>query len=192
MDDNSGKSTVTRILGETEGLSRDEILDRLAPVVYEELKVLVAAQLQGERSDHSLQPTALVNEAYLRLVAGDQPWDHRAHFFRAAAQAMRRILVDHARKRSSAKRGGDRVKLPLSDNLSSSWDHPDRFLAIDEAVLRLEGQDARAADVVRLRFFAGLSVQETAAALGLSVRTVMREWSFARAWLHDALGGGSD
>lgn len=184
---------ITRILQEADRFSRKEILERLAPVVYDELRVLAAAQLRGERPDHSLQPTALVNEAYLRMVGGGQPpWHHRVHFFHAAAEAMRRILIDHARKRARVKRGGGRIKLPLNDAFASSWDHPDRFLALDEAIRRLEGQDARSADVVRLRFYAGLSVQETAEALGLSERTVNREWTFARAWLHDALSEGED
>ena len=182
---------ITRILQEADRFSRKEILERLAPVVYDELRVLAAAQLRGERPDHSLQPTALVNEAYLRMAGGGQPpWRQRVHFFHAAAEAMRRILIDHARKRARFKRGGGRIKLPLNNALASSWDHPDRFLALDEAIRRLEGQDARSADVVRLRFYAGLSVQETAAALGLSERTVNREWTFARAWLHDALSEG--
>jgi RNA polymerase sigma factor (TIGR02999 family) len=192
-DETPGTRDITRILGGAEGLNREEILERLAPIVYDELRVLAAAKLRGERPDHSLQPTALVNEAYLRMVGGGQPpWRHRAHFFHAAAEAMRRILIDHARKRARVKRGGGGIKVALTDAIASSWDHPDRFLALDEAIRRLEGQDARSADVVRLRFYAGLSVQETAGALGLSERTVDREWAFARAWLHDALSEGED
>ena len=189
----SDHGDVTRILDEAEGLSRAELLEQLAPVVYEELKLLAAARLRGERPDHSLQTTALVNEAYIRL-AGDRrtPWDDRGHFFRAAAEAMRRILIEHARKRARVKRGGGRVRVPLTDALAQSWDHPDEILALDEAIRRLEEQDPRSADVVQLRFFAGLSIEETAEALGLSERTVKREWTFARAWLHDALSEGDD
>ena len=191
-DSSQASGDVTRILEGAGGLSRADVLERLAPIVYDELRLMAAGQLRGERPDHTLQPTALVNEAYVRLVGGAHPWEHRSHFYRAAAQAMRRILVDHARKRRRIKRGGPRIQVPLTDALTSSWDHPDRFLALDEAIRRLEGQDARAAEVVRLRFFAGLSVQETAQALGLSERTVKREWTFARAWLHDRLGAESD
>jgi len=184
---------IARILDKADGLGREEILERLAPVVYEELRMIAAAHLRDERPDHTLQPTALVNEAYLRLVGGDHPpWGQRAQFFHAAAEAMRRILIDHARKRRRVKRGGGAMALTLDDALAGSWDHPDRFLALDEAIRRLEGVDARSADVVRLRYFAGLSVQETAEALGLSERTVKREWTFARAWLHDALREAGD
>jgi len=184
---------IARILDQAGGLGREEVLERLAPVVYDELRMIAAAHLRDERPDHTLQPTALVNEAYLRLVGGDHPpWGQRAQFFHAAAEAMRRILIDHARKRRRVKRGGGAMRLTLDDALAGSWDHPDRFLALDEAIRRLEGVDARSADVVRLRYFAGLSVQETAQALGLSERTVKREWTFARAWLHDALGEADD
>ena len=155
--------------------------------------MLAAAHLRGERSDHSLQPTALVNVAYLRLVGTHHPpWEDRAHFFRAAAEAMRRILIDHARKRSRKKRGGGRVQVSLSAVGPASWDEPDHVLALDAALRRLEEQDPRSAEVVQLRYFGGLSVQETAEALGLSERTVKREWAFARVWLHDALREEAD
>jgi len=186
-------SEVTRILRASADLGREEILSRLAPVVYDELRVIAAAQLRNERTDHSLQATALVNEAYLRLIEPARPsWEDRGHFFRAAAEAMRRILIDHARGRGRQKRGGGRVRVSLSRVGPRSWDEPERLLALDEALRRLEGQDPRAAEVVQLRYFGGLSVQETAEALGLSERTVKREWTFARAWLLDALREGDD
>ena len=184
---------VTRILEGAEGLSREQVFAQLAPVVYDELRMLAAAHLRREDSGHSLQPTALVNEAYLRLVgAYAPPWDDRGHFFRAAAEAMRRILIEHARKRSRHKRGGGRVQVSLSAVGPASWDEPEQVLALDEALRRLEEQDPRSAEVVQLRYFGGLSVQETAEALGVSERTVKREWTFARVWLHDALREGDD
>ena len=189
----TGRHEVTRILQGADGLSREQVFAQLAPVVYSELRMLAAAHLRRERSGHSLQPTALVNEAYLRLVGpNNQPWEDRGHFFRAAAEAMRRILIDHARKRSSYKRGGERVRVSLSAVGPRSWDEPEQVLALHDALLRLEEQDPRSAEVVQLRYFGGLSVQETAEALGLSERTVNREWTFARVWLHDALRGEHD
>lgn len=184
---------VTRILEDAGGLTRGEVLQRLAPVVYDELRMLAAAQLGRERPGHTLQPTALVHEAYLRMVGGEHtPWEDRGHFFRAAARAMRRILIEHARSRGRKKRGGGRVRVPLEALGPPSWDDPDRMLALDEALRRLEGQDPRSAEVVQLRYFAGLSVRETAEALGTSERTVKREWAFARAWLRDALRSEGD
>src|SRR5262249_40023594 len=143
-----------------------------------------------ERSDHTLQATALVHEAYLRLLGGAYPtWNDRQHFFRAAAEAMRRILVEHARGRARVRRGGNSIRGTLTDLASLTQQDPAEVLALDTAIQRLEEQDATAADIVRLRFFAGLSVEETAAMLDVSERTVKREWAFARAWLFNALGG---
>ena len=182
------KGEFTRILAELGGTDRKTALGRLLPLVYEELRAVAGAHLRHERPDHTLQATALVHETYLRMLGGhDPPWNDRGHFFRAAAEAMRRILIEHARKRGRIKRGGDRVRIELTAaNLGSEQD-PEEILALDEALRRLEEQDPRSADVVRLRFFAGLSVEETAKALDMSERTVKREWSFARAWLYDAL-----
>lgn len=184
----TSRDRVTRILADAGESSRQEVLNRLAPVVYDELHMLAAAQLRREREGHTLQPTALVNEAYVRLLASDRPaWNDRSHFFRAAAQAMRRILIDHARKRASLKRGGDAIAVSLDRIGAPSWDEPETLLALDEALSRLEEQDPRSAEVVQLRYFAGLSVAQTAEALDVSERTVKREWTFARAWLREAL-----
>lgn len=151
--------------------------------------------LRHERPDHSLQATELVHEVYLRLTAGASvSWHGRRQFFHAAGEAMRRILIEHARKRGRAKRGGGRIRVELSSvDLASEFDL-EQVLALDDAFRRLEQEDRQAAEVVRLRFFAGLSVEETAMAMSLSERTVKREWAFARAWLFDALalGGISD
>lgn len=180
--------SITKILADLHGADRAEALDRLFPIVYDELRAIARAQLHHERADHSLQATALVHEVYLRLLGGEHPpWNSRRHFFHAAGEAMRRILIEHARKRGRLKRGGKRVRVELTDaNLAANHD-PSDVLAFDEAFRRLEEQDPRAAEVVRLRFFAGLSVEETAAALELSPRTVKREWTVARAFLYSAL-----
>lgn len=179
---------ITEILASMRGQSRQAVADRLLPVLYDELRALARAQLRHERPDHTLQPTALVHEAYLRLLGGGQPpWNDRQHFFRAAAEAMRRILIEHARKRSRVKRGGKQIRVELSGVDLAGDQDLDQLLALDDAFRRLEEQDPQAADVVRLRFYAGLSVEETAQAAGLSERTVKREWAFARAWLYDAL-----
>lgn len=162
--------------------------DRLFPLIYEQLRALARSHMRREEANHTLQATALVHEAYLRLV-GSEPlsWTSRAEFFHASAQAMRRILIDYARRRGRAKRGGDRKRQPLDAvDLAVSVD-PQEVLALDAAVTRLAERDRRAADVVQLRFYAGLSVGETAATLGLSERTVKREWAFARAWLYQEL-----
>ena len=191
MTSHSGE--VTRILSGKDRLSREEALEQLLPVVYDELRALAGARLRHERPDHSLQATALVHEAYIRLVGWEQQsWIDRAHFYRAAAEAMRRILIDHARGRARGKRGGGRVRVDLEDANLATWDDPDDVLALDEALHRLMEQDPRAAEIVQLRFFAGLSVEETAKALELSIRTVHREWKFARTWLFRALGEADD
>ena len=179
---------ITQILTDLRGTDRKRALGRLLPLVYGELRALARVHLRHERPDHTLQPTALVHEAYLRLLGGqDPPWNDRAHFFHAAAEAMRRILIEHARKRGRIKRGGDRVRVRISGVHLGTEQDPDEILALDEAIRRLEEQDPRIADLVRLRFFAGLSVEETAKVLEVSARTVKREWSFARAWLYNAL-----
>jgi len=179
---------ITRILTDLRGPNRQAALDRLVALVYSELRTIAQARLRYERPDHSLEASALVHEAYLRLLGGDYPtWNDRQHFFRAAAEAMRRILIEHARSRVRTKRGGKRLQVPLTDLNLATEDDPAEILALDEAIQRLREQDARAAEIVELRFFGGLSVEETARTLDVSERTVKREWAVARAWLYDAL-----
>ena len=162
--------------------------DKLMTVVYAELRRLAAHYLRGERPDHTLQPTALVNEAYLQLI--DQKghrWQNRAHFIGVAAQLMRRILVDHARAHGALKRGGQQAKVPLDEAFVMSAERSDELLAVDEALTRLATHDPQQSKVVELRFFGGLSVEETAEALGISPATVKRDWNVARAWLYREL-----
>src|SRR5262245_43148283 len=167
--------------------------NELFPVVYDELRRIAAAHLAQERAGHTLQPTALVHEAYLRLVGpGDITWDSRAHFFGAAARAIRRILTDHARSRGRAKRGGGSAREAL-DTASLSRPGPAfDLLELDEALQRLEALDPQKARVVELRFYGGLTGDETARTLGISTATVARHWEFARVWLHRELGGRGD
>jgi RNA polymerase sigma factor (TIGR02999 family) len=180
---------VTRIIEELRAGGGDEARDRLVPVVYEDLRAIAKSAMRRERPDHSLQATDLVHEAWLRLMAGASPtWEGRRQFFHAAAEAMRRILVEHARARTRHKRGGHRVRVELS-GIDLADEHAlAEVVALDDAFRRLEKEDRQAADVMRLRLFAGLSVEETAKVMELSERTVKREWAFARAWLADALG----
>lgn len=160
-------------------------LDRLVPLVHDELRRLAEQCMRGERPGHTLQPTALVHEAYLRLVDANIAWQDRAHFFAVAATTMRRVLVDHARAKGRAKRDGKPVS--LEDSLLVAADRADDFLVVNEALDRLAAQDARAARVVELHFFGGLTYEETAEALGISAATVDRDLRFARAWLHREL-----
>lgn len=154
----------------------------LLPLVYDELRKLAAAKMAQERPDHSLDATALVHDACLRLF-GDQRFDNRGHFFAAAAEAMRRILVDRARQRASLKRGGDRRRLRLDRLHLEADETPAEFLALHEALDRLAAKDARKAELVKLRFFAGLTSEQAAAALGISPSTADNDWAYARAWL---------
>ena len=181
---------VTRLLDTIES-GDASAADKLLPLVYDQLRAIARQRMAQEHAGHTLQATALVHEAYLRLVGGKEvAWENRAHFYRAAAEAMRRILIEHARKRGRVKRGGDRHRAPVSvADLAVKQDF-EEIVAVDDAIRRLEEEDAEAASVVRLRFFAGLSVEETARTLDLSPRTVAREWAYARAWLHDVLRTG--
>src|SRR5262245_3122915 len=163
-------------------------VDRLLPPVYEELRRLAAAKLAGEPAGHTLNATALVHEAYLRLGKSAEFAD-RSQFFRAAAEAMRRILVDHARKKRAGKRGGHGRRLKLSESDAPLVQDPDTLLAVDDALAKLAAEDAASADVARLRLFAGLSVDDAADALGVSRATAFRDWAYARAWLTTALTG---
>ena len=187
---------VTRVLADLHGPNRHEALDRLVSLVYSELGAIAQARLRHERPEHTLEASALVHEAYLRLLGGGYPaWNDRQHFFRAAAEAMRRILIEHARSRVRTKRGGKRVQVPLTGLDLATEQDPTELLALDHAIRRLRDQDPQAAEIVELRFFGGLSVEETAQTLEVSERTVKREWAVARAWLYDALrgsGGSSD
>ncbi len=163
--------------------------NELLPLVYDQLKREAQRRMAGERSDHTLQATALVHEAYLRLLGDERiPWQNRGHFFAVAAEAMRRILVDHARKRGRVKRGGDRRRVPLKSVDLAVQQNSSEILALDQALERLQKEDERMHKVVMLRFFAGLSIEDTASAMDVSSRTVKREWSFARAWLYRVLG----
>jgi RNA polymerase sigma factor (TIGR02999 family) len=161
--------------------------------VYDQLRTIARERMAHERGGHTLQATALVHEAYLRLMAGDDQregqatWVDRGHFYRAAAEAMRRILIDHARHRGREKRGGSLQRLPINVCDLATSDNATEILALDDAITRLQADDEAAADIVRLRFFAGLTVEQTAAALGLSERTIKREWSYARAKLFHML-----
>ena len=162
----------------------------LITAVYAELRRMAARHMRRERPGHTLQTTALVHEAYLKLI--DQKganWQNRAHFFAVAARVMRRILVDYARNRLAEKRGGGQPRLPLDEALVFSKEKSGELLALDEALERLEEKDERVHRVIELRFFGGLSVEETAEVLGIATRTVKRDWSFGRAWLRGELGG---
>jgi len=160
-------------------------LDQLMPIVYQELRKLANSYLRGERSDHTLQPTALINEAYLRLVKQDFPeWQSRKHFYGVAAQLMRQILVEHARTRAAAKRGAGAQKLSLDEAPIFSRERAADLVALDDALTALAKFDERKAHVVELRYFGGLSIEEVAAALDISVATVGREMRMAQAWLH--------
>lgn len=208
-------SEVTRILSAIDA-GDSAAADQLLPLVYDELRRLGAQKLRNERVDHTLQPTALVHEAFLRLVgayrkpqpsdlsvqgengsaaepiAGGQKWDSRGHFFASAAEAMRRILIENARRKKSEKRGGklERKQLENDDALVPLDDY-ETLLSLDEALDKLEKYDADLAKLVQLRYFAGLSVDATAEILGVSPRTTKRNWAFARAWLRQAIEGES-
>jgi RNA polymerase sigma factor (TIGR02999 family) len=163
----------------------------LWPLVYEELRRLARARMANERAEHTLQATALVHEAYLRLIGDvDARWDSRGHFYAAAAEAMRRILVEHARGKRALKRGGERQQVPLDDDIpliASPCDNVDDLLELDEALDRLAAVDAPMAELVKLLYFAGLNLEEAAAVQGISRTTAYRHWQFARAWLLHAM-----
>ncbi|MCA1624552.1 MAG: sigma-70 family RNA polymerase sigma factor [Acidobacteria bacterium] len=166
-----------------------EVLDGLMPLIYIELRRQASGYLRRERSNHTLQPTALINEAYLKLI--DQhnvKWQNRAHFFAIAAQAMRRILVDYARERKREKRGGAAENLPLDEALTIvSREKSLDLVALDKALNKLAQFDERQAKVVELRYFSGLSIDETAEVLGVSNVTIRRDWTMAKAWLHQEI-----
>lgn len=168
--------------------------DRLLPLVYDELRKLAAAHLANEQPGQTLQPTALVHDAYLRLIGGANPeqWNGRGHFFAAAAVAIRRILIENARRKGSLKRGGRFTRQELHDDLPPSLPQPqENLLALDEALQKLSGVHPQAAELVQLLYFAGLTLPEAAATLGVSPRTAGRLWAYARAWLRREIEGGS-
>jgi RNA polymerase sigma factor (TIGR02999 family) len=182
----SSPGEITQLLKQL-GTGNREAEARLVPLVYEELRRLAAHRMRAERRDHTLQPTALVHEAYLKLIEQRRVnWQSRSHFYCLAARMMRRVLVDHAREMKASKRDGGQ-KIPLEPSLTYAEEKPRELLALDEALGRLAGRDPRQAQIVELRFFSGRSEEEIAAILGISTRTVKRDWRVARAWLYAEL-----
>lgn len=181
---------VTRLLEQVAG-GDPQAADRLLPLVYDQLRALARRRMRQERPDQTLQATALVHEAYLRLVgdAASQEWDGRWHFYAAAAEAMRRILVEQARRRGRLKRGGGRQRVSLDDLELTLGGPPDELLALDEAIVRLSEQHPEKAQLVKLRYFAGLTIEETAQAMSISTATAERRWAYARAWLYRHMSG---
>jgi len=186
-------SDVTRLLDAAAG-GDSKAASHLLPLVYQELRQLAAAKMANERPDHTLDATALVHEAYLRIVGGSNrvTWEHRRQFFTAAAEAMRRVLVDHARSYRSRKRGGDRQRVDLDKISDPGAADPADWIIVDDALARLAVEDSTAAELVRLKLFAGFTVEEAADLLGVSRATAYRDWTFARAWLRAAVGIGAD
>jgi RNA polymerase sigma factor (TIGR02999 family) len=184
----AARADVTQLLQRWSS-GEEQALDRLLPQIHDELRKLAASYLRRERPDHTLQPTALVNEAFLKLV--DQraaQWQNRAHFFGIAAQAMRRILVDHARAHAASKRGGAVRKVPINEEILVGPVMDVDLLALDEALTRLAALDPQQSRIVELRFFAGLTMEETAEVMHISPATIGREWRIAKAWLSAELG----
>jgi RNA polymerase sigma factor (TIGR02999 family) len=189
-------SEVTRLLSQIDS-GNSAAADQLLPLVYEELRKLAAARLAHEKPGQTLQPTALVHEAYLRLVgpvggsreSGVGSWNDRAHFFRAAAEAMRRILVDNARRKRSAKHGGELARVELADVAASAELDFDDVIAVSEALARFEQCDPAKAELVKLRFFAGLTIEEAAALQGISRATAERHWAYAKTWIYREMTG---
>jgi RNA polymerase sigma factor (TIGR02999 family) len=184
-------SELTRILSAIEQ-GDAHAAAQLLPLVYDELRRLAAAKLAQEQPGQTLEATALVHEAYLRLVGAgnEQRWDNRGHFFAAAAEAMRRILIENARRKKRARHGGDRQRLDLDSHIALDPE-PDDLMVLDEALSRLAAEDAPAAELVKLHFFAGLTIEQAAAPLGLSRASAYRLWAYARAWLRADIEGGS-
>jgi RNA polymerase sigma-70 factor, ECF subfamily len=186
----SDRQTVTRLLHDWTGGNK-QALDQLLPLVYDQLRRLAARCLSGERPDHTLRATALVHEAYLRLVDSEVAWEARVHFYRVAAQVLRHILVDHARAHGRQKRGAGAERVPLEEALMVGPEAPSGIIELDEALERLAAHDRRKSEVVELLFFGGLTYDETAAALNISPATVHRELALAKAWLYRELARSS-
>lgn len=183
---------ITQLLGNWSG-GDTQAASQLIPLVYQELRQRAGQYLHRERGDHTLQPTALVHEVYFRLAGQKRAhWQNRAQFFAVASQLMRRILVDHARAHFSAKRGGRAEHIELDESILDPGERAANLIALDEALHELAALDPRKGRVVELRFFGGLTIEETAEALGLNAITVRRDWIFAKAWLHRALTGKDD
>jgi RNA polymerase sigma factor (TIGR02999 family) len=183
---------VTRILNAIEQ-GNAQAADELLPLIYEELRVLAAQKLSHEQPGQTLQATALVHEAYIRLVGEDDcNWDNRGHFFTAAAEAMRRILVDIARRKKSQRRGGDRKRLDLDNLRIASNNPPDNLIELDEALTRLTNHDPEVADLVKLHYFGGLTLEQAAKTKGISRRTAGRYWKYARLWLYREITKGDE
>jgi RNA polymerase sigma factor (TIGR02999 family) len=187
-------SDVTRLLNAIER-GDPQATGELLPLVYQELRTLARMHMAQERAEHTLQATALVHEAYLRLVKDVGPrWEGRGHFFATAAEAMRRILIEHARRRNALKRGGRRPRVQLDDDfpaIAAPCDNLDDLLELDQALDRLERADPEKAQLVKLLYFAGLNLGEAAAVMGIPRTTAYRRWLYARAWLHDVISGKS-
>jgi RNA polymerase sigma-70 factor (ECF subfamily) len=181
---------VTRLLGEI-GRGQKQAVNDLLPLVYDELHRLARSYFRRERGEHTMQPTALVHEAYIRMVDQRAPLEGRGHFMAVAATQMRRVLLDYARKHRAARRGGDDQKVLLEDTMVICEQRPVDMILLDVALGKLAALDARQAQLVELRFFAGLSVEETAEVMGISPATVKRSWNSARAFLHREITGGS-
>jgi len=181
-------SDVTRILSQIEH-GDSKAAEQLLPLVYDELRKLAAAKLACENPGQTLQATALVHEAYVRLIGGDdsQQWNNRGHFFGAAAEAMRRILVESARRKKRLRHGGVQKRVDLDSKLQISHEADESLLALDEALERLAAEEPEASTVIKLRYFAGLTIEQTAQAMQVSVRTANRHWVYARAWLYKQL-----
>ena len=190
--DSPGMPNVTQLLDSAAAGDPRASAD-LLPLVYDELRKLAAARIAEEKPGQTLQATALVHEAFVRLVGCDpgQPWNSRGHFFAAAAEAMRRILIENARRKQADVHGGGRPRVDLPEDFAAPDARPDELLALDAALTRLERHDEQAARLVKLRYFAGLSMPEAAVALGLSLRTAERNWTYARTWLHRELARSS-
>lgn len=182
---------VTRLLGEI-GRGQSQAVNDLLPLVYDELHRLARSYFRRERGEHTLQPTALVHEAYIRLVDQRAPLESRSHFMAVAATQMRRVLLDYARKHRAARRGGDDERVLLEDTMVISEQQPVDIILLNTALDKLAALDRRQAQLVELRFFAGLSVEETAEVIGISPATVKRDWSSARAFLHREITGAPD
>jgi RNA polymerase sigma factor (TIGR02999 family) len=181
-------SDVTRILSQIEQ-GDPQAAEKLLPLVYDELRKLAAVKLAQEKPGQTLQATALVHEAYVRLIGGDDSpqWNSRGHFFGAAAEAMRRILVESARRKQRLRHGGDQRQIDLDSQLQIYREADENLLALDEALERLAAEEPAASTVIKLRYFAGLTIEQTAQAMHISVRTANRHWVYARAWLYKQL-----